>query len=145
MAAIDAFDGGDAKLALQLMETCAEQDDPVACFTVALWYRSGEGAVVDIKRSEQWLARLERLADRISSRKRSASDIASLMGVKPSRSVERGYFKTVGGGDAYRRSRGGSLTVPCLTLVPSRSTSDTSLMSLRTAAPRFSDYLTTAR
>jgi TPR repeat protein len=63
MAAIDAFDGGDAKLALQLMETCAGQDDPVACFTVALWYRSGEGAVVDIKRSEQWLARLEQLAD----------------------------------------------------------------------------------
>src|SRR5262245_58331328 len=63
MAAIDAFDGGDAKLALQLMEKCAEQDDPVACFTVALWYRNGEGAAVDIKRSAQWLARLEQLAE----------------------------------------------------------------------------------
>jgi hypothetical protein len=39
---------------------------------------------------------------RISSRERSASDIASLIGVKPSRSVERGHFKNVGGGDAYR-------------------------------------------
>lgn len=39
---------------------------------------------------------------RVSSRQRSASDIASLLGLKPSRSVERGTYKTANGGDAYR-------------------------------------------
>ena len=63
IAAIDAYDTGNAELALHLMEKCAEQNDPVACFTVALWYRNGEGAVVDTKRSAQWLTRFERLAD----------------------------------------------------------------------------------
>jgi len=58
-----AYDSDNTKLALDLMEKCAEQGDPVACFLVALWYRDGEGTVVNIKRSVHWLARLERLAD----------------------------------------------------------------------------------
>jgi TPR repeat protein len=63
LVATEAFDNGDAERALRLMEQCAEEDDPVACFTVALWYRNGDGTAVDIKRSEQWMARLEQLAD----------------------------------------------------------------------------------
>jgi len=61
--AMDAYDDGNAKRALHLMEKCAGQGDPVACFLVALWYRDGEGTAVDIERSAQWLARLERIAD----------------------------------------------------------------------------------
>jgi uncharacterized protein len=63
MAAMDAYDSGNTAHALHLMEKCAEQDDPVACFMVALWYRNGEGTPADIKRSAQWLSRLETLAD----------------------------------------------------------------------------------
>ncbi len=63
LAAIDAFDSGDVRRALELMEGCAERDDPVACFMAALWYRDEEFGVVDIERSNRWLARLEELAE----------------------------------------------------------------------------------
>jgi Domain of unknown function (DUF4279) len=39
---------------------------------------------------------------RVSSRERSASEIASFLGLKPSRSVERGAYKTTNGTDGYR-------------------------------------------
>lgn len=62
--AMDAYDDGHPDVALQLMEKCANQGDPVACFTVALWYKSGEGSPVNLERSAYWLARLEDLAER---------------------------------------------------------------------------------
>lgn len=55
LKAMDAYDDDQPELALRLMEECANQDDPVACFTTALWYRKGEGAPV--------LTRLEELAE----------------------------------------------------------------------------------
>ena len=60
--AMDAYDSNQPGLALQLMEECARNDDPVACFTTALWYHSGEGVPVNGERSAKWLARLEELA-----------------------------------------------------------------------------------
>jgi uncharacterized protein len=61
---MQAYDDGQLELALRLMEECAKQDDPEACFTVALWSRKGEGGQVDLDRSAQWLARHEELAER---------------------------------------------------------------------------------
>jgi TPR repeat protein len=63
MQALDAYDDDNTELALHLMEKCAEQSDPAACFLVASWYYNGEGTVVNIERSAQWLARAERIAD----------------------------------------------------------------------------------
>ena len=60
---MDAYDDDQPELALRLMEECAKQDDPVACFTTALWYRHGEGVPMNLERSAQWLARLEELAE----------------------------------------------------------------------------------
>jgi hypothetical protein len=40
---------------------------------------------------------------RVSSSERSASEIESLLGLKPSRSVERGTYKTANGSDSYRQ------------------------------------------
>lgn len=62
MQALDAYDNDNTELALHLMEKCAEQGDPAACFLVAAWYHNGEGTAVNIERSAQWLARAERLA-----------------------------------------------------------------------------------
>ena len=64
LAAMDAYNDDRTELALRLMEECARQGDPVACYMAALWYRNGEGTRVDMKRSAQWLARLEQLAER---------------------------------------------------------------------------------
>lgn len=63
LKAIDADDGDQSALALRLMEECADQDDPVACFTMALWYRDGERGPVNLELSAKWLARLEDLAE----------------------------------------------------------------------------------
>jgi len=62
LEAFDAYDSGDTERALRLMICCAEQGDPVACFTVALWYRDGEGVRTDIGSSQKWMGRLESLA-----------------------------------------------------------------------------------
>ena len=61
---MNAYNDDHSELALRLMEECAEQGDPVACFTTALWYCNGEGAPVDMKRCSHWLTRLEELAER---------------------------------------------------------------------------------
>src|SRR5687768_6730057 len=61
--AMRAYEEGDAHLALRLMEECAGNGDPVACFTVALWYRDGDGVPANALRSKQWLAKLEQLAE----------------------------------------------------------------------------------
>lgn len=61
--AMRAYDNGDTRTALHLMEECASNGDPVACFTVALWYSGEDGVPTDKARSNQWLAELERLAE----------------------------------------------------------------------------------
>lgn len=63
LEAMDAYDEGRAGEALRLMEECAQQGDPIACFTTALWYRNGEGTPKSVERSAEWLARLEALAE----------------------------------------------------------------------------------
>jgi len=61
--ALDAYDDDRAEEALRLMEECAHQGDPLACFTTALWYRNGEGAPANMERCAQWLTRFEELAE----------------------------------------------------------------------------------
>jgi TPR repeat protein len=61
--AMDAYDEDRPEEALRLMEECAQQGDPIACFTAALWYRNGEGAPESVQQSAEWLARLEELAE----------------------------------------------------------------------------------
>lgn len=63
MAAMDAYDSGNSSLALHLMQKCAESGDPVACYTMALWYGSGEGTKPSTEQQDYWLRRLEALAD----------------------------------------------------------------------------------
>ena len=58
-----AYDEDRDEDALRLMEQCAENGDPVACYLVAFWYSTGEGAPIDLKRSADWLHRLENLAE----------------------------------------------------------------------------------
>lgn len=59
---MEAYDSDDESLALRLMEECAEAGDPVACYTTALWYESGEGAAASPERRDYWMQRLQRLA-----------------------------------------------------------------------------------
>ena len=61
--AMDAYNANRSDVALRLMEECAHEGDPVACFMMALWHRDGEGTPADPKRSAQWLRRLEQLAE----------------------------------------------------------------------------------
>lgn len=63
LEAMAAYDSDDESLALHLMEQCAEAGDPVACYTVALWYKNGEGATADSRRCAYWMQRLEQLAE----------------------------------------------------------------------------------
>lgn len=60
---MQAYDQGRASDALRLMEICAAQGEPVACYLAALWYRDGEGAAPDAKKSAHWLKELVRLAE----------------------------------------------------------------------------------
>ena len=62
-AAMKAYDQDRNEEALQLMEQSAENGDPVACYLVAFWYSNGEGTPVNLKRSAEWLHRLEVLAE----------------------------------------------------------------------------------
>ena len=61
-AAMEAYDEDRASDALRLMESCAADGDPVACYLAALWHRDGEGAAPDARKSEHWLKELMRLA-----------------------------------------------------------------------------------
>lgn len=63
LEAMAAYDSDNEPLALRLMEQCAEAGDPVACYTTALWYKNGEGAPADSRRSAYWMQRLEQLAE----------------------------------------------------------------------------------
>lgn len=63
MAAMVANDEGRYVEAAQLMEQCAMEGDPVACYFMALWYRDGEGVHASATRSERWMKEMERLAE----------------------------------------------------------------------------------
>lgn len=63
MAAMAAYDADREAEALRLMEVCASQGDPVACYLTAFWYRNGEGAPPSMKKCEHWLKELVRLAE----------------------------------------------------------------------------------
>jgi uncharacterized protein len=62
LKSMEAYDNDDEALALQLMSACAEENDAAACFTLAVWYRNGEGTPIDLKLSQFWLTRHEELA-----------------------------------------------------------------------------------
>jgi uncharacterized protein len=61
--AMAAYDNDRTDVARRLMEQAADQGDSVACFTVALWCRDGEGGPVDLKSSKKWMARFEAIAE----------------------------------------------------------------------------------
>jgi TPR repeat protein len=64
LEAMEAYNRDDNVTALRLMETAAEQDDPVACFHAAFWHAGREeGFPVDPARSKHWLGKLEDLAE----------------------------------------------------------------------------------
>lgn len=54
---------GDFKVAFPLMLECAEQDQPKACFLLALMYLNGEGVVPNPSEYKRWLLRLQQLAE----------------------------------------------------------------------------------
>ena len=57
-AAMLAYDEGNEMGALELMEACAGQGDPVACYLAALWSLDSEGVPPDPERSRKWRQRL---------------------------------------------------------------------------------------
>jgi uncharacterized protein len=61
--AMQAYNDGRDEDALRLMEQCAEDGDPVACFLAGLWHHKGEGVPANRERSDKWLERLEELAE----------------------------------------------------------------------------------
>jgi TPR repeat protein len=61
--AMNAYNEDREEEALGLMEECAEEGDPVACYTTALWYENGEGTMADSERRAHWMQRLEVLAE----------------------------------------------------------------------------------
>jgi TPR repeat protein len=63
MAAMMAYDDDRETEALKLMEACAARGDPVACYLTAFWYRNGEGTRPNLKKCEEWLNELIRLAE----------------------------------------------------------------------------------
>ncbi|AOY95574.1 hypothetical protein BKK79_27960 [Cupriavidus sp. USMAA2-4] len=62
--AIEAYDAHDNVQAFRLMEECANEGDPAACFLAALWCKRGEGTDADPERSAFWISRLAALARR---------------------------------------------------------------------------------
>lgn len=62
-SAMDVYEAGEQQRGLRLMEECAEDGDPAACFMAALWYRDGEGATADLEMSAKWLARFVKIAE----------------------------------------------------------------------------------
>jgi TPR repeat protein len=63
MAAMAAYDADQEAKALELMENCASQGDPVACYLTALWYRNGDGAPASADQSKRWMQELARIAE----------------------------------------------------------------------------------
>lgn len=61
-SAMAAYDANQAERALQLMQECGAEGNPIACYLVALWYRNGEGAPRDPQRSNEWIGRLLSIA-----------------------------------------------------------------------------------
>jgi TPR repeat protein len=61
-AAMKAYNDDRLDDAMRLMEECAREDDPVACFTMAVWHRETENSEA-LRRSAYWLKRLEQLAE----------------------------------------------------------------------------------
>ncbi|GKS75044.1 hypothetical protein AVME950_09130 [Acidovorax sp. SUPP950] len=63
MAALQASDENRSEEALRLMEQCATEGDPVACYFMALWYRDGEGVLASAVQSEHWMQEMQRIAE----------------------------------------------------------------------------------
>ena len=63
MAALQASDEGSHEEAARLMEQCAKEGDPVACYFMALWYRDGEGVRASVALSEYWMKEMVRIAE----------------------------------------------------------------------------------
>ena len=64
LEAMEANNRDDNVTALRLMETAAEQGDPVACFVAAFWHSGREeGFPVDPARCKFWLGKLEDMAE----------------------------------------------------------------------------------
>jgi TPR repeat protein len=59
---MNAYDSGYAEEALILMEACARNGDPVACYLAALWCSNGEGTRADEERAQHWMMHLEQIA-----------------------------------------------------------------------------------
>src|SRR5690348_2824469 len=66
-AAFKAYNDDRLDDAMRLMEECAREDDPVACFTMAIWHRETESPEA-LRRSACWLKRLEQLAEEGNAR-----------------------------------------------------------------------------
>jgi len=62
-AAMLAYDEGREREAFELMEACASNGDPVACYLAAWWSFNGEGVHPDAERSKKWLQALVELAE----------------------------------------------------------------------------------
>ena len=62
-AAMRAYDEDRDDVALALMEECAAQGDPVACYMAALWHRDGEAANANPLQREHWVQQLVTLAE----------------------------------------------------------------------------------
>lgn len=62
-AAMLAYDEGREQEAFKLMEACAGNGDPVACYLAAWWSFSGEGIRPDTERSKKWFLALVELAE----------------------------------------------------------------------------------
>jgi TPR repeat protein len=61
--AIDLYNKGEANAALEMIEACAQEDDPVACYMAALWWRDRNCGDTSLERSAYWLDRLSQLAN----------------------------------------------------------------------------------
>lgn len=61
--AMQCYDDGKDQEAFELMEACAGNGDPVACYLAAWWSFNGEGVSPDIERSKKWFQSLVELAD----------------------------------------------------------------------------------
>lgn len=58
-----AHDDDRNEVALALMEECAAEGDPVACYLAALWHRDGDSANADPPRCSYWIHQLVELAE----------------------------------------------------------------------------------
>ena len=61
--AMVAYNEDNMALAMQLMEECARDGDPVACYMLASFYSESKGSRGNKAHVEKWLARFEELAE----------------------------------------------------------------------------------